>query len=323
MSNIVISLENPLFAGLGRRKYSEKYTPVPLTVYPEEATNAFTVLYELLGATLSEENSPLVVVSAETGYPQRLIGPRVFRIPADVSSTAKETLAIVIGRENFPIDLKVDDDGLITFKVGKKNATLEAIGKSPFLKLPLGNKNFLMIPFFVASSEDDQAQRTYEEFQTALVAEDLSVVGVQKVGGANYFSALKNLLPGRYKVKYSTFKDGGSYGMKAVFKLEVPDFLINEPVLCSVKSPEGLWSQEPVIMQEGYSLSVDSNKKLYGALMGDCIQPSDNVVLEIISSEVIDGKTFVKAELDWNQSASLDFDDQPPSPKVENCAVPF
>ena len=75
-----LNLNDANFSGLGRRKYSEKYTAIPVSAYPESVSQVFTALYKLLGLELTNENSPLSVLASPEGFPQRLIGPKVFQV---------------------------------------------------------------------------------------------------------------------------------------------------------------------------------------------------------------------------------------------------
>ena len=75
-----LNLNDANFSGLGRRKYSEKYTSIPVSAYPEAVGQVFNALYKLLGLELTNENSPLSVLASPEGFPQRLIGPKVFQV---------------------------------------------------------------------------------------------------------------------------------------------------------------------------------------------------------------------------------------------------
>lgn len=309
MSKVLrFSLEVPMFSGLNRAKYAEKYTKIPLKAYPAEALALMQSLYDILKIVLTDESNSLTVIASEAGYAQRLVGPRVYKDGDSLNpeeepgSKARDSknLYIKVGQEKVYIDQDMTEDGLPVYKVNGKTCSIVPIGDNPALQVPLGSGRLAQIPFFTLRKEDD-SNATFDDFVQRTAYGDYSLIGTASAGGSKdpmYFSALKYLPVGRYLVAKTAVKEGGTYGPKVKITL----LMEAEAKISTSQKVEDLWMQVETDVPVGAKVVVDANTGLTKALMGTMLEPENKVYLDVVSKEERDGKMFVDAAFDFSES---------------------
>ena len=304
MSNKAITLSlnhnDPNFTGLGRRKYTEKYTAVPVAAYPEAVSQVFNALYKLLNLELTDETASISVLASPEGFPQRLIGPKVFQVDG--------VLALKVDKTIYPFEKRVTEDETVYTLNGKK-VLLQAEGKNPVFKLALANGVAIKFPVYCNYSEElnDGAGGYYsftdleEALELADSAEAITkIVGSPSSGGSTTFTALRHLPVGNYSV-ISAKNTVGKYGPS----LEVLLNSDSELELCAQqKNPSTeKWEDAIVKVPAGSVLKVQGNTGLKNSLMGSELTEADKVTLEVIGqSKNKEGKIVVDAFFNYENS---------------------
>jgi hypothetical protein len=295
-----LNLNDANFSGLGRRKYTEKYTPVPVKAYPEPVTQIFTALYVLLGLELNDETASLSILASPEGFPQRLIGPKVFQIEGK--------LGLKVDKAFFEFEQKAGEDE-IEYSLKGKKLSLQAEGKNPVFKLALGSGLAIKFPIYCNYAEDlndgTGGYYTFTELEEALAIVDNTevikkIVGSPSAGGKTLFTALKYLPVGSYKVL--TAKNSvGKYG--ATLEIIVcPEQKIEVNIQQKNPATEK-WEIVLTEVEIGANLKVQGNTALKNSLMGAELVEDDNVYLDVTGqTKGEDGKIQVASFFNYEQS---------------------
>lgn len=299
-TTLSLNLNDPNFTGLGRRKYTEKYTVVPVSAYPEPVSQVITALYKLLKLELTNDTAPISVLASPEGFPQRLIGPKVFQIDG--------VLALKVDKNIFPFEKQVTEDETIYTLNGKK-ILLQADGKNPVFKLALANGLAIKFPVYCNYSEElnDGAGGYYSftDLEKALdIAENADViskiVGSPSSGGSTTFTALRHLPSGSYSV-ISAKNAVGKYGPSLELLLTADSDL---EICTQQKNPATeKWEDATTLVAAGTTLKVQGNTNLKNSLMGSELTESDKVALEVIGqSKNKEGKIVVDVFFNYENS---------------------
>jgi hypothetical protein len=295
-----LNLSDPNFIGLGRRKYTEKYTVVPVKAYPEEVKTAFNILYQLVGLELTDETACISVLASEEGFPQRLIGPKVFQVEG--------ILNLKIGSELYPFT-KTQTEDEVKYTLNGKALALQAEGKQPVFKLTLGSGYAIKLPIYINKNElAAEGENPYYTFadleETLAIYENEALiktqVGSPSTGGKTLFSALKYLPELSYNV-LSAKNESGKYG--AVLAMQVSP---TESCIITVqdRNPQTeKWELAETSVEPGTVIKIQGNTALKNSLMGSELTVDDNVILKVTSkSENKEGNTVVSAFFDYSNS---------------------
>lgn len=302
-----LTLNDLNFTGLGRRKYSEKYTVVPVKAYPEAVSQVFEALYKLLKLELTDETASLSVLASPEGFPQRLIGPKVFQVDG--------VLGLKVDKAFFPFDRKATEDETV-YTINGKKVLLQADGKNPIFKLALANGLAIKFPVYCNYSEElndgTGGYYSFTDLEEALELADnaeaiCKIVGSPSSGGSTTFTALRHLPVGNYNV-ISAKNAVGKYGPS----LEVLLNSDEELELCTQqKNPSTeKWEDTIVKVPTGSVLKVQGNTSLKNSLMGSELTEADKVILEVIGqSKNKEGKVVVDVFFNYeNSSLKFEFD---------------
>jgi len=295
-----LNLNDPNFSGLGRRKYSEKYNNVPVAAYPEDVKAVFTALYKLLKLELNDETSSLSVLASAEGFPQRLIGPKVFQVEG--------ILGLKVGANFFPFSKEAIEDE-IKYTLNGKTVTLQADGKNPLFRLTLGGGLSIKLPVYCNINAELPADTVgyygFAELEEALLRIDnaeviTKIVGSPNAGGNTVFTALRNLPPQVYNV-VSAKNSTGKYGATLDILLTADNEL---EVTAQQKNPATeKWEDVVVKVAPGTQLKVQGNTGLKNSLMGAELTTEDTVRLAVVSQEKNkEGKIVVNAFFDYENS---------------------
>jgi hypothetical protein len=295
-----LNLNDPNFSGLGRRKYSEKYNNVPVAAYPEDVKAVFTALYKLLKLELNDETSSLSVLASAEGFPQRLIGPKVFQVEG--------TLGLKVGASFFPFSKEATEDE-IKYTLNGKTVALQADGKNPLFRLTLGGGLSIKLPVYCNINAELPADTVgyygFAELEEALLRIDnaeviTKIVGSPNAGGNTVFTALRNLPPQVYNV-VSAKNSTGKYGATLDILLTADNEL---EVTAQQKNPATeKWEDVVVKVAPGTQLKVQGNTGLKNSLMGAELTTEDTVRLAVVSQEKNkEGKIVVNAFFDYENS---------------------
>lgn len=305
--SLSLSLNDQNFAGLGRRKYTEKYTQIPVSAYPEQVVSVFTALYKLIDQELNNETASLSVLASAEGYPQRLIGPKVFQVDGE--------LGVKIGSTFHKFTKEVSDDE-IKYTLNGKVATLQSEDKTPLFKLAVGGGMSIKLPIYCNYGEDlnDGAGGYYdfkalEEAFSVLDNAELvkKMIGAPSSGGGNtVFTSLRNLPAGVYNVS-STKNGAGKYGPTLEILVTSDQTL---EILTQQKNPATeKWEEIASVVEPNTVIKIQGNTSLRNSLMGSELTKADNVTLHIVSQEKNkEGKIVVSAFFDYENSPTLKFE---------------
>lgn len=295
-----INLSDALFSNLGRRKYNEKYTKVPTKAYPEEVSLVFEALYNLVGISLNDETSSLTVLSSAEGYPQRLIGPKVFQVNGQ--------LGVKIDKDFYAFDKAAVEDE-IKYSLNGKSVTLQAEGKNPLFKVVLGNGLAIKLPVYMnlneQAAEGDSAYYGFKDLEEALsILDNEEVIKVQvgspSSGGGTTFTALKYLPIGTYEV-LSAKNSAGKFGASLNIVLKT---LESCSLSAQVKNPSTeKWEVLETEVVAGSALKIQGNTALKNSLMGSELTEEDKVLLVVTGqTKNNEGKIVVQAAFDYSAS---------------------
>lgn len=297
---INLNLSDANFSGLGRRKYQEKYTVIPTSAYPEPVTQVFNALYKLLGLELNDETASLSVLSSPEGFPQRLIGPKVFQVGG--------VLGLKVNKAFYLFEQKAAEDE-IEYSLNGKKLSLQSENKSPVFKLALGSGLAIKFPIYCNYSEElnDGAggYYTFAELEEALAVVDNSeaikkIVGSPSAGSKTSFTALKHLPLGSYKV-LSTKNSVGKYGPTLEIIIS-PEQAIE--LKTQQKNPATeKWELISSEVEAGTNLKIQGNTALKNSLMGTELVEEDNVYLDVTGQSMgEDSKILVSCFFNYENS---------------------
>ncbi len=295
-----LSLSDSNFSGLGRRKYNDKYTKIPVAAYPEDVKLVFETLYKLVGVELTDETASISVLASDEGFPQRLIGPKVFQVNG--------SLGLKIDSEFYAFTQTVTEDE-IKYSLAGKALTLQSEGKQPVFKLTLGSGLAIKLPIYINKNESaNEGENPYYTFadleETLSIADNAELikaqVGSPNSGGKTTFTALKSIPEGEYKV-LSAKNESGKYG--AVLAMQISPLVTSE-ISAQEKNPSTeKWELNQVQVEPGTVLKIQGNTALKNSLMGAELSEEDNVKLVVVSkSKNKDGNVVVSAFFDYSDS---------------------
>ena len=295
-----LSLTDPNFSGLGRRKYTDKYTLVPVSAYPEDVKAVFQALYKVIGVELTDETASLSVYASPEGFPQRLVGPKVFQMEGKLGVKVKDTF--------YFFDKEVKEDEVVYTLKGKK-LTLQADGKNPLFKLILGQGIALKLPIYMnaneKAAEGEPAYFGFADLESALASyyneEQIALqVGSPSSGGSISFTALKFLPIGTYNVE-SAKNATGKFGATLNIVLST---LVEIGITVQEKDPvTEKWGLVQVTLPAESKLKIQGNTALKNSLMGAELTAKDKVQMVITGQENDkEGKIIVKAFFDFDNS---------------------
>jgi hypothetical protein len=297
-----LNLNDPNFSGLGRRKYNDKYNNIPVNAYPEDVKTVFTALYKLLKLDLTDETASLSVLASPEGFPQRLIGPKVFQTDG--------VLGLKVGPTFFPFTQEVTEDE-IKYTLNGKNIALQADGKNPLFRLTLGGGLSIKLPVYCNINTELPADTVgyygFAELEEALLVVDnvatiSKIVGSPNAGGGSktVFTALRNLPTQNYSVvsaKNSTGKYGATLDILLVADNELE-------LIAQQKNPATeKWENVLVKVEPGTQIKVQGNTGLKNSLLGAELVADDKVALAVVGQEKNkEGKIVVNAFFDYENS---------------------
>jgi hypothetical protein len=295
-----LNLNDPNFTGLGRRKYTEKYTVIPVSAYPEPVTQAMTALYKLLKLDLTDETACLSILASPEGYPQRLIGPKVFQVDG--------VLGLKVDKVFYPFEQQVTEDEVV-YTLASKKVAIQADGKNPVFKLVLAAGVAIKFPVYCNYADElNEGQGGYYSFaelEEALAVTDnkeaiAKIVGSPSAGGKTMFTALRYLPAQKYKV-ISAKNGAGKYGPTLEIIISADTDL---EISTQQKNPETeKWDQVLTQVPAETVLKIQGNTSLKNSLMGAELTEADTVYLEVVSqSKNKEGKIVVDAFFDYEQS---------------------
>lgn len=298
--SLSLTLSDSNFTGLGRRKYTEKYTAVPVSAYPEDVKAVFTSLYNLLGIELTDETASLSVLASEEGFPQRLIGPKVFQVDG--------VLNLKVGSELYPFTQEVTEDE-VKYNLNGKSLTLQSEGKQPIFKLTLGGGYSVKLPIYINKKEvvveGEDAYYGFKDLEEILAIVENKVLIAEVIGGPSsgskiLFSALKGLEPGQYKV-LSAKNESGKYG--AVLAMQITPIETTVMTVQEKNPATEKWENVEVTVEPGTVAKIQGNTSLKNALMGAELTTEDDVILTVVSKAPNkDGNIVVTAFFDYSDS---------------------
>jgi hypothetical protein len=288
-----INLSNDLFSPLGRRKYTTKYTTVPVTAYPEAVKEVMENFYKLLNLELTDSTASIAVVSSEQGFPQAVSGPKVYQVDG--------VLSVKVGPGLYPFTTEVIEDEQVLKLFGKK-ATLLSDGEKPVIRVTLNANQAIKLPVFVKYNEDSQSYYNFSDVESALGNETAisNVVGEVKSNteGGLIFSDLKRLPVERYLV-HSAKMAVGKYGDVLAMVLSSKEDLTFE----TYTSNDNVWTLTETLVPAGSKIKVNGNTALKRSLMGTTLVLEDNVYLDITGSRLTkEDKLIVEASFDYEDS---------------------
>lgn len=295
-----IDLTDPLFINLGRRKYTEKYTKIPLKAYPEEVLKVFEALYRLVKLELTDETTSISVLASAEGFPQRLIGPKVFQVGGK--------LGVKIDKEFYAFDKNIVEDE-IKYSLNGKSVTLQAEGKNPLFKVTLGSGLAIKLPVYMnineTAAEGESAYYGFKDLEESLSIFDneeyiVKQVGAPSAGGSTVFTALKHLPIGSYTV-ISAKNAAGKFGPVLNLIIKPQEEI---EVVSQIKNPATeKWENQTQKVSPDICLKIQGNTALKNSLMGAELSESDKVLLIVSGqSENKEGKTIVQAAFDYSES---------------------
>jgi hypothetical protein len=261
-----------------------------------------TSLYKVVGLELTEENASIAVIASEQGFPQKVVGPKVYQ--------REGTLGIKIGEELYPFQTETTEDGEVKLTLNGKATTLIPEGKNPVLKIAVGSGNFVKLPIYMNFSEESQTYYEFSDLESALGSPEAIaiIVGTPREKGSGVgraFSDLKLLPIGTYRVIYAKnvqAKYGPSLDMLVSYESDLEIEVYN-------KNPETeKWELGLGTVAAGTPIKISGNTALRASLMGTELLESNNVLLEIVGHRTNkEGKIIVDASFDYSVS-NLKFD---------------
>jgi hypothetical protein len=255
-----------------------------------------TSFYKLVGLELTDETASIGVISSEQGFPQRVVGPKVYQKDG--------VLGVKIGSELYSFSTEITEDGEAKLSLNGKAVTLLAEGKNPIFKLAVGNGNFIKLPVYVNFNEETQSYSEFKDLEAALTDPSAiaKVVGEPRVKGESTggvtFSDLKSIPVGRYQI-VSAKNSTGKYGPTL-------DILLRTSTEVSIpvytKGDSG-WGLTESLVPAGSVVKVGGNTALKTSLMGTELTEADNVYLDVTGARLNkEGKTIVLCDLDYSDS---------------------
>jgi hypothetical protein len=293
--SLSLSLTDNNFIELGRRKYSEKYTVIPVRAYSEDVKEVIESLYNLVGLELEDENSCLSILASEEGFPQRLIGPKVFQVNG--------VLNLKIANGLYPIS-QVQSEDEIKYQLNGKNLVLQAEGKQPVFKLVLKSGVSIKFPVYINKNEQGDYYGV-DALDSALNQSDNAellsqIIGSPSSGTRMALSALKHLPVGTYSV-ISAKNEIGKYG--PALNLVVSSDTELTIAVQERNSTTERWETVESLVPANSPIKVQGNTALKNSLMGSDLTQEDSVKLCVIDqTENKEGKTIVNACFDYSES---------------------
>jgi hypothetical protein len=260
-----------------------------------------TAFYKLVGLELTDETASIGVISSEQGFPQRVVGPKVYQKDG--------VLGVKIGSELYSFKTEITEDGEARLTLNGKAATLLAEGKNPIFKLAVGSGNFIKLPVYINYNEDTQSYYEFKDLEVALTDSSAiaKIVGEPRVKGESTggvtFSDLKSMPTGRYQI-VSAKNASGKYGPTLDILLKTSE----EITIPTYTKGENGWGLAESVVPAGSVVKVGGNTALKTSLMGTELKEADNVYLDVTGSRLNkEGKTIVLCDLDYSDS-SLKFE---------------